>query len=630
MDKWVLHGKGDDGHNFRLAIAGNLLDNGATDDQVLQYFMIQTDFSGETTESQIKSTRSYLAANKRPMGCKKIMKECSNVLNGMCETCKNKPKEKLTKQVNLDGDEVKNAIEKGLIEAWSNSLELAEQFQKATPVHYDISKNFWIWNGNEKYYFRCDETDILSNLHKKSGEEVWESTKKREIVECIKITGRRREVKECPKTWIHTYSGIVDYITGNAIAATPDYFLTSPIPHKIGNSDSIPKIDKLFTDWIGDRKQVLYEWLAYNLVDDYPMHRMLILFGSGRNGKSQYAELLTRFVGRKNTTATDLEKVIDSRFEAAKLYRKKSALIGETNFTAIKSSARIKALTGADMLTAEFKNKDPFDYTNTAKITVSTNNLPESLDKTEAFFSRCLIEEFKNQFEDGRSVIDTIPESEYENLLFKCIKLLPALMEKGKFTNEGTIQEKAAKYERISNPFPAFIEKELVEVATERYTPVWVFREMYHSFCVKNGFRVVGEREFTQMLNKNYETKKRRYGEKNWNTVYGLEPKIRYVYSEPEPLDEPLEPLEPDSQTCSPHVKKQVETCGSSGSSGSKQEHNVTGLTCQLTTFADYYQRHYGAINSTNLTGFCIEFVRTNQPKAPDGSGLSTKVVLKE
>jgi hypothetical protein len=245
-DKWMLHGKGDEGHNFRIAIAGNLFYNGATDQQAHDFFSIQDDYTERTTHLQLETIHKYLSSGRRPTGCKTIMEKCKNLLNGMCATCSKKPK-----QVNLDGDEVKNAIEKGLIEAWSNSLELTEQFQKATPVYYDISKNFWIWNGNEKYYFRCDETDILSNLHKKSGEEVWESTKKREIVECIKITGRRREVKECPKTWIHTYSGIVDYIAGNAIAATPDYFLTSPIPHKIGNSDSIPTIDKLFTDWLG-------------------------------------------------------------------------------------------------------------------------------------------------------------------------------------------------------------------------------------------------------------------------------------------------------------------------------------------------------------------------------------------
>jgi hypothetical protein len=41
----------------------------------------------------------------------------------------------------------------------------------------------------------------------------------------------------------------------------------------------------------------------------------------------------------------------------------------------------------------------------------------------------------------------------------------------------------------------------------------------------------------------------------------------------------------------------------------------VTELTHQLITFADYYQKHNGVINSSNLTAFCQAFKDTNQPK---------------
>lgn len=491
---------------------------------------------------------------------------------------KKKKKSKAQKQINLDGSEVKNAIETGVIRAYKNSFELVEEFQKVIPLYYDISNTFWMWISKENYYIRCDDIDIRSNLHIKSGEEVWNNTKKKEIVECMKITGRRRKVIECGRTWIHTLSGLVDYVTGDAINATPEYFLTSPIPHKIGDCENIPTIDKLFTEWLGDRRQILYEWLAYNLVDAYPMHRMLILFGSGRNGKSQYTELLSRFIGKKNTTATELEKVIESRFEASKLYRKKSALIGETDFTQIKSSARIKAICGGDLLTAEYKNKDPFDFTNTAKITISTNNIPESLDKTEAFYSRCIIEEFKNRFDEGKPVIDLIPEGEYENLLLKCIKLLPALMSKGKFTNEGTIEEKAAKYERISNPWENFVDKELIDDA-KAVTPVWVIYNGYVDFCKKNNYRISSKNEVTQKIKKSdYEVKKTRFGEKSWMAVFGLNTKLPYIIEaegeENERRNVPDVPLVPVGINSFHIREKQVEGSGTSGTSGTEHKNS--------------------------------------------------------
>lgn len=519
---------------------------------------------------------------------------------------------------------------------YTNNMQLAEEMQKVAPIYYDESRNFWLWKKLERYYKRIDETDILNATHQNSGEYVIDSTTKKEIIEGIKMTGRQREVKPIPKTWIHTADQVIDYKTKESIKATPEYFFTSPIPHKLGLDEDTPTIDKLFKDWVGDRSQILYEILAYCLIDDYPIHRMFVLFGSGRNGKSQFLELITRFIGIKNTTSTELEKVIDSRFEAAKLYRKKAALIGETNFTAIKSSDRIKKLCGHDMLTAEYKNKDPFDFQNTAKIVIATNSIPETLDKTEAFHSRVIIIEFKNRFDEGVSVIDTIPEPEYENLLLKSVNLLSGLLEKGKFTNEGTIEEKAVNYERLSNPFPTFKNKELIENPDVKI-PTWIIRDLYISFCAKNGFRKVGEREFSQLLKHDgYEVRSSWWGKKNWSTVFGLTTKEPYVYEEIDNAnnshDEGDEVLKGDVSNSSLYGEE-VKTSPSSPSSPSKAEQldnksitdsitevlpktsQETELTILLKKAKSVYEQKNGPVNSLNINRFSFEFCKIYNPK---------------
>jgi len=596
-EKWVLHGTGDEGHNFRIATAGNLLYNGATKEQVHEYFSIQTDYKPSYTEEQIKSIESYLGTNRKPMGCKALFEKCPTLLNGMCNTCTMRPKEKKPREPR--DKHIKNDVIDTLdmgFGVYRDNMGLAEEMQKITPIIYDTSKNLWLYLKNKGYYERIDDTDILSVIRMKTDEYVIEGTKAGEIKRAIQITGRERfrNTKEIKESWINTSSGLYDIETGEIIKPNPEYFLKCPVPHKIGNSTDTPIIDKLFNDWIGDRKQILYEILAYCLYDSYPIHRMFILFGSGRNGKSQFIELIERFVGKENTTSTELEKLIDSRFECCKLYRKKVASIGETNFTAIKSSDRIKKITGHDTLTAEFKGKDAFDFKNTAKIIIASNSIPETLDKTEAFHSRCIIIEFKNRFNEGKPIIDTIPESEYENLLRKCLKILPELLKNGKFTNEGTIEEKAERYERLSNPFPTFKDKELIE-KFDCKAPIFVIRDMYGIFCKKNGFRTIGDREFTQLLHKEgYETKKEYWGKYHCNTVYGLctkEPIIFDDNGEISQMSQMSQMFQSDS-----HIGNQVEVCGTSGTSGTTQtqvykepnilSNTVTELTnAQLTKY---------------------------------------------
>jgi len=602
-NRWVLHGKGDAGHDFRLAIAGNLLYNGAADQQVHEYFKTQTDYDLKKTNEQIKSIKDYLAGNKKPMGCKKLIDNCKILLNGMCDTCENKPKEKKVK-TDVPIPEIASALK------FTNNYELAEQMQERQPIYFDNSRNYWLWKLDELYYRMIDKTDILNSIIRITGDGgyVVEAKQKGEIIEAIGLTGRNRNVQEVKASWTYCKNGVYDCERKEIFKPTHEYFFTQPIPHNIGTASDTPTIDKLFTDWMGDKAPILYEICAYCLYNGYPIHRMFWLFGGqGRNGKDQFLEFIQRLVGKENAVATDLEILLSSRFESSKLYKKKVAVVSETNFHVITNPGLLKALTGHSYLRGEFKGKDGFDFYNVAKLIIATNALPETSDKTKAFFSRCITLEFKNRFagkEFNKSIIDTIPEIEYENLIKKCFdKILPDLLETGEFYMEGTEEEKEKKYERLSNPFLTFKERELKDDDMNLETPVWVLRNMYEVFCRKNNYRNVGEKEFTQILHKeNYETKRKWWGKKNWQTVIGLSTQTPYVYIgdeetkavtdiEPGREDENYvvqekryavrhEPDEPHIPTRKLRGDIRVELRGSSGSSGSNSQ-DVCGI-CEL------------------------------------------------
>ena len=87
---------------------------------------------------------------------------------------------------------------------------------------------------------------------------------------------------------------------------------------------------------------------------------MFFLVGRGRNGKDKYLDLISRLVGEENTTAIDIDKLINSRFEASNLYKKKVAFVSETDYGIFKSTKAIKQCTGESPISAEFKNKPNF------------------------------------------------------------------------------------------------------------------------------------------------------------------------------------------------------------------------------------------------------------------------------
>ncbi|WP_135611011.1 phage/plasmid primase, P4 family [Methanococcoides sp. AM1] len=413
-----------------------------------------------------------------------------------------------TTEFNVGREPLKKKIGQAISGAVNNSMQIAQALQEEVPIYYDVSKNYWMWNHDGERYERIDETEILCQIMQGMGmDSIYRSRTKAEIMESIRITGRMRRVQQTPRTWIQFDNCVVDIDSDERFQATPDYFFAARIPHRYGTSEDTPTIDQLFENWVGpERKQLLYEICAYCMYDHYPIHRIFTLIGPGGNGKGQLMELIRRFIGADNYTSTDLDRLSKSQFETSKLFKKKAAFVGETNFNTLSRTNMLKQLSGGDIISCEFKGKDSFDFVNTAKIIIATNALPATTDRTRGFYRRWLIVEFNNSFPEGKDVIDDIPEEEYENLCRKCIRILNDLLESGSFTAEGTIEERAALYERKSNPVNAFIDENCVKDEGASM-PTWYLFDRYEEFRERGGFRELSKRDFTKIVHElGYET----------------------------------------------------------------------------------------------------------------------------
>ena len=423
-------------------------------------------------------------------------------------------------QEEATGFDLKNSLG-----AFTDKLSQAEYMQKTHPILYDSGKIYWAWSWDDRSYHMVDETDILIAIKNATGDRNVVSDKSKGVImESIRVTGRERGVKELPPNYIQFKNGVVDILTGEQFQATPEYMFTSPIPHNIGESDETPYIDKLFTDWVGGEERItLYEMLAYCFYQGYPIARIFALYGNGRNGKSQFLKVVNNLIGKENTCSTSLDLILSSRFETGKLYKKRAAFVSETDFAVMRKTAMLKRLSGDDMIGGEFKGKGGFDFWNYAKMIIATNNLPETDDKTDGFYSRWIVVDFPNQFDEGRPVIDVIPEWEYENLCFKLVGMLKDLLARGKFCREGTIKERMKKYEQKSTPVQHFI-TDCCVVEWDETVKFHLFYKELESWMEGRRYRAMATKSVTKWLrDAGYESKWERWGsDKKYLTFYGL------------------------------------------------------------------------------------------------------------
>lgn len=390
----------------------------------------------------------------------------------------------------------------------------AERFNEIQPLFYDKSGLFWLWNLEETKWEIVDEIDILNMISETTGEDTINSKNRTEILNALKQEGRKRIPKEIKKTWIQFKDKIYDIKTGENFIATPKYFVTNPIPWKVSESPETPIMDKIFEEWVGEEYVgLLYEILAYSLIPDYPINRLFCLIGSGMNGKSKFLDLLQKFVGKDNICSTELDTLLNSRFEVTRLHKKLVCLMGETNFNEMSKTSILKKLTGGDMIGFEYKNKNPFEDHNYAKIIIATNNLPTTTDKTMGFYRRWCIIDFPNEFDEKKNILDDIPEEEYGNLAYNSIVTLNKILEKRKFTNEGNLEERKEKYESKSNFLNKFLEL-FVEEDSREYITIKDFNKKFKEWCKENKHREMSEASVGLGMKKlNYESERKYF---NW------------------------------------------------------------------------------------------------------------------
>ena len=388
-----------------------------------------------------------------------------------------------------------------LADVWDN----VHLFFGLQPFFYDRAGLFWFWQPSTFRWTPVDETDVMTsldtNLHLTGL--TLRSGLKMMYLEAFKRYGRLHIPPDPPPTWLQFKDQIYDLTTGQVHPATPNYFICNPLPWTLGPTEETPTMDRLFTEWVGEQYvPTLYELLAYCCLPDYPLHRIVAIVGTGANGKSQFQKVLSTFLGIYNICSTELDQLSEhARFETLRFHKKLACIMGETEFATIKKTGMIKRLSGQDLIPMEVKGGKHFEAYSYAKLWVNTNQLPSSTDKSDGWFRRWIILEFPHQFEDGHEIYLTIPPAEYEALARKVLHLLPALLARGKFTNEGTIQERREAYELASNPLPYFL-AEYCELNPfeEPYTFFGQFYTAYSQFLNYLKKRSISTKELSKNL----------------------------------------------------------------------------------------------------------------------------------
>lgn len=269
-----------------------------------------------------------------------------------------------------------------------------------------------------------------------------------------------------------------------------------------------------------DRIALLQEWFGYNLVADTSHQKLLILVGEGNNGKSLVCNTLTELLGPENVSGVPLE-AFGSRFGLYPTLGKLANVVPEVGELDRVAEGVLKAFTGGDYMTYDRKNRDPIQERPTARLIISTNNLPRFSDRSQGVWRRILLLPFQVNLppeEVDLNLADKL-RVELPGIFIWALAGLMRLRRRGRFTEPAVSLAALREYRDESNPTGQFLEGATSAGGQVGCSELY---DAYRTWVVRHGNKPLAIANFSRELKKRYPAVERR--------LTGGRKKRRWVY----------------------------------------------------------------------------------------------------
>ena len=334
----------------------------------------------------------------------------------------------------------------------------------------------------------------------------WTSHQADEVVAFISV--------DAPALWekprldrINLRNGILSVKTRKLAPHSPEFLSPVQLPISYDPAAVCHEIEKFALEvFPEDAIELAWEIPAWLMTPDTSIQKAIMLTGPGGNGKSTWLDLLVTFLGRQNTSSKSLQKMESDRFAASGLVGKMANICADLPSAALVGTSMFKAITGGDMIPAEYKYGDPFDFIPFSRLLFSANQPPRSPDSSQGFYDRWVVIPFVGRFREsdeevGRSEMHAklTSDTELSGLLNRALDALPRLRKSGRFTTSSSTQTALAEFRDMTDPFTIWLDGECVD-DPEGITPKEDLRASYARHCAKAGHATPGAESFGLML----------------------------------------------------------------------------------------------------------------------------------
>lgn len=284
-------------------------------------------------------------------------------------------------------------------------------------------------------------------------------------------------------------------------------FLTYQLPFCFDKDATCPRFNQYLLDVLTDEtsRLVLQEYSGY-IFTKMNLEKMLMLTGSGSNGKSVYFNIICALVGRENVLTYSMG-LFAHEYNRAKLT---DVLLNYSSEKGTELSPdTFKALVSGEPLQAREPYGKSFTLHNKVRFINNANELPRETEHTDAYFRRYLIIPFDVTISESQrdiNLADTVIKNELSGVFNWLLVGLDRIIKQQNFTTCTKADKALNDFRRQSDSVALFLDDYSYKPSASVKEPLSELYIRYKSYCMDDGYKPVGKNKFSiRIENKGFE-----------------------------------------------------------------------------------------------------------------------------
>ena len=248
-----------------------------------------------------------------------------------------------------------------------------------------------------------------------------------------------------------------------------------------------------------EERALVQEYCGYTLLNDVRFQVAQVWVGNGRNGKSVLLKVMEKLHSKVGSIS--LDKLSD--FGLTPIVNASLVVSSETPKGGIDEQA-LKQIISGDPVTVEYKFKDSFKYSPTAKLLIACNRFPHVKDDSNGVWRRLQIVHWGVNLTEDQEIPNMekkIIDNEIKAVLDWCLQGLSRLLRRGSFNVPESSKIRKDSEKMNSNNILAFVEDYGLGICPMgKVIYKHSIYEKYDKYCLSNGLTAFRGNEFWKRM----------------------------------------------------------------------------------------------------------------------------------